>query len=31
MLPGPTPLEAFACVTPTDMRKRFDGLCGLVE
>jgi transposase len=31
MLTWPASLKVFACVTPTDMRKSFDGLCGLVE
>lgn len=31
MLTWPTSLRVFACLTPTDMRKSFDGLCGIVE
>jgi transposase len=31
MLTWPASLKVFACLTPTDMRKSFDGLCGLVE
>ena len=31
MLTWPTSLKVFACLAPTDMRKSFDGLCGIVE
>jgi len=31
MLTWPTSLRVFACLEPTDMRKSFDGLCGIVE
>jgi transposase len=31
MLTWPTSLRVFACLAPTDMRKSFDGLCGIVE
>lgn len=31
MLTWSTTLRVFACLEPTDMRKSFDGLCGLVE
>ena len=31
MLTWPGTLRVFACLEPTDMRKSFDGLCGLVE
>lgn len=31
MLTWPTSLRVFACLEPTDMRKSFDGLCGVVE
>jgi hypothetical protein len=31
MLTWSTSLRVFACLEPTDMRKSFDGLCGIVE
>ena len=31
MLTWPTSIRVFACLAPTDMRKSFDGLCGVVE
>jgi transposase len=31
MVTWPGTLRVFACLEPTDMRKSFDGLCGLVE
>ena len=31
MLTWPTSIRVFACLAPTDMRKSFDGLSGLVQ
>ena len=31
MLSLPTQSHVYLCVTPTDLRKSFDGLCGLVQ